>query len=633
MSTCEINNASRLTAGQPHNGLDGGGQPNTLVFTYDLLIKFHVERRGVDKKGNKRPEQSLKNERCAIEDWFAHHKLSPSDPVGEELGVRFNEWLSDYLTSLEGRSFAEQTISDRKTVVKKLRESFFELKRTSGLSEDFGKALRSLVEMSDWSAESLARKAGVPPRTLRSWVQGTSVPSHHSLKTIRKVERALHLSQGVLSSRLPSAHWLNNPARRCTTQWRSHLSKMRRLKYRLNVFPPQLQEEWDELVRCYTDPEWANACGLETNSEWRVRWNNNQCPTAEFKRSYLRAFFGYLSLPVAASDPRGAGLGFGPENLTLGLLTDSGLVLKFLHFMKGRSASDSFNHGTIEMLSLCKMLTRAGTGYLRQRPEFSAKLPRPVAEGGWSNWCEDNWRKLVKFQSEITQGKKGKNSKKGRKDRVRMTRDPFEPIIDIVRRRQHPITALFDLASSLESLTPLLEKGSKESLAVHYRSLFHIRLISSNPLRGENFSMMTFIPQNHASYERACELYCRSRDKKGQLNFSELFVETTGESNLYQGRDGSWWLRFNERDFKNERVEDIEGGARHRPYDVKIVPSVWPALTEYLFRHRPVLNEALRNTLRQVRAERGLPDLTGEEDLAIMRCPYVFRQGTSSSSR
>lgn len=70
------------------------------------------------------------------------------------------------------------------------------------------------------------------------------------------------------------------------------------------------------------------------------------------------------------------------------------------------------------------------------------------------------------------------------------------------------------------------------------------------------------------------------------------------------------------------------------PYDVPVLPSVWPSLVEYLFGgHRTVLNESLRDKLRQVRSARGLPPLSPEEELAILHCPYVFRPGTHEIKR
>jgi transcriptional regulator with XRE-family HTH domain len=625
MTAIAINDSSRPSGKQSHTRQPGGDKEIVTVITYAKLIEYHLKRRALNKDGNQRPEQALDNERSVITSWLTKHKLSPSDSVGEELGVSFNERLTKYCLDNEHSGLAKQTVSDRKTILTKLHESFLELRRTDGLPKDFCGALKELVKDAGTSLWQLARKAGISPRALKQWISGTYIPRPKSLTHIRKLEKGFKVSPGTLSSRLPGAHWSKQVRRRCTTTWREHQRLLLRLKYRLPALTGLPREEWGELVQFYTDPQWASERGLETNSEWRIRWNTNRCHTAEINLGFVRGFFGFLCLPETATDERVAGMGFDPQNLTLALLTDADLIRKFLNFMKGRSVSGSYNSATLRVLSLSTMLTRNETGYLRQRPEFGTKLPQPVAETDWPSWCERNRLKMLGFKEEITNGKKSKKNKNGQKDRVRMTRDPFEPVIDIITERQHPITALFDLADKLESLTPLMEKRSKHALAVHSRSIFHVRLIGSNPLRGENFSMMTYIPQDQGAFEKACKRY---REEKQTPDFSELYVETTKDSNLYQKPDGSWRLRFNERDFKNEKGEDLEPGVRNAPYDVPVVPSVWPALTEYIFRQRPVLNEYLVGALKKVRAKRGLPPLMPEEELAVMRCRYVFRPGT-----
>jgi len=624
MTTIEINNSSRPSGQQFHSQSHSPDQEVVTAIPYDKLSEYHLERRKFDKNGKQRPQQSLKNERSAIDHWIAHWKLSPSDPVGEEFAIRFDEYLLKYLSACERRGLTKQTVSDRKSILSKLHESFLELRRTDGLPQDFDGALKELVKKDGISLPQLAHKAGISYEKLSHWIKGKDIPHPKALMQIRKLEEVLKVSPGTLSSRLPDAYWSKQSNLRCTTTWRKHQSILLKLNYRLSILTGLLREEWVELVLFYTDPQWAIDRGFETNSEWRIRWNTNRCPTAELNLGMVRGFFGFLCLAETASDERVAGMGFDPQNLSLALLTDADLGRKYMDFMKGRSVSDSYNGLTVKFLSLCTTLTRNETGYLRQRPEFGARLPKPIAEGDWSSWCEHNRLKMLEFREEITKGKKGKN---GKKERVRMTRDPFEPVKDIIMERQHPITALFDLADRLESLTPLLERGSKYVLAIYSRAIFQVRLISSNPLRGENFSMMTYKPQDQGAFEKARELYACYRKEKKMPDFSKLYVKTTEDSNLYQKADGSWRLRFNERDFKNEKGEDLERGVRNAPYDVPVVPSVWLALTEYLFRHRPVLIESLVDALRQEFVKRGLPALTPVEELAVMRCPYVFRPG------
>jgi transcriptional regulator with XRE-family HTH domain len=639
MTAVEINESSRLTGELSHSQLPGADVFVGTVNTYRKLGNYHLELRAFDKEGKQRPAQSLKNEQTAIDDWIAFWKLSPSDPVGEELGIRFGECLPKYLSGCERRDLARQTISDRKTILTKLHESYLELRRTDGLPEDFGAALKELVNNDGTSLNQLAGKISISRTALRDWMDGTTIPNPKSLTRVRKLEKVLKVTPGTLSSRFPGVYWSNQPKRSCTTPWREHHRVLVRLRYRLPALTDLLNEEWIEIKLFFTDSQWAFVRGFKTNSMWRIRWNTNQCPTAEINLGSVRGFFGFLSLSQTASDERMRGMGFNPEDLTFALLSDVDLVLKFLIFMKVRSFSGSFNGATLRFLNLCTMLIRSETGYLRQHPEFGARLTPPVMESDWPSWCERNFLKMMEFQEKITKskkdknGRKDKNGKNGKQDRVRMTRDPFEPVKNIILERQHPITALFDLADRLESLTPLLERGSKYVLAVHSRAIFHVRLISSNPLRGENFSMMTYVPRAQSEFEKARELYCRYREEKRTLDFSKLYVETTEDSNLYQKPDGSWWLRFNERDFKNEREEDFEKGVRNAPYDVPVVRSVWPTLSEYIFSHRSILNESLIVALRRARAKRGLPMLTPEEELAVLHCRYVFRPGLHSMKR
>lgn len=599
-------------------------QPIAHIPTGVELDAFHLSRVKFDKKGNERPQQSLDNERSVIASWRLHLKLDPQAPVGEELGARFPESLAKYEKALRDEGLAPSTISDRRCILRKYRESFLEFQRTAGLPPDFHLALRCLMDQAGISVGTLSIKSGVNERTLHAWLSGKCIPVRNSLPLIRKLEKFFRVPEGTLSSRLPDVLWTPAPDSSQTTPWRAHQSVLTKLTYRLPSFPDRLEGEWQQVVRFFTDEQWVDDHGLKRNSEWRIRWNTGLCPTAEIKYVSLRSYFGYLHLPTANEDPRIVGLGFSLEELTLALITDADLVIKYLHFMKARSVSNSFNNQTLQFLIFCLMLLRKKTGYLRQLPEFGALLPEPVDPKDWAPWCDSNFKKLRKFRKKITgKKKKGRKSKKGK---VKMTRNPFEPVIDIIREREHPVTAIFDVAKKMESLTPLLERGSKVRLAVHHQEIFQVRLSGSNPLRVENFAMMRFVPKDYGAFKRACEIYRRRRETKQPIDYKELYVEAATDSNLYQKPDGSFQLRYNERDFKNDKGEDLEEGVLSMPYDVPVLRSVWPALAEYLFGgHHEVLNESIRDALVRVRAERGLSPLSAEEELAILRCPYVFR--------
>ena len=606
---------TRLTEHQADNPTPSASHRARTAITYSQLKEFHLERCGVDKDGKQRPKQSLKNECSAINSWLKYHDLTPAHPVAEELGLKFCQCLPQYLTALGQQELSERTVSDRKSIIIKLRESFIAFERINDLPKNFSSALKHLIDTASISVPELAHATSISKEVIITLTGGVRIPSCNSLAHIKRLERFFNLTPGTLSAKLPDAIWLKGPIRSCTTDWRKHQSGLLRLKYRLPNLTEQLQREWHEFMLSCTDSQWANEQGLRTNSNWHVRWNNGRCGTAEFYYNLLQSYFGFLNLPMN-EDKRISGLGLSLPDLSLALLTDADLIMKYLYFMKGRSFSQSFNTATFNFLQLCMMLTRKKTGYLWQLPQFGAKLPRPVAESEWQSWCEKNRKKLRKFRKRI---------KRSKQDRVGMTRNPFEAVIDIIKERQHPITALFDLASRLESLTPLLEKGSKTVLAAHRRSIFQVRLISSNPLRSENFSMMTYIPEDYGALEQACNLYQQYKDRQQECDTSRLYVAANSESNLYQRRDGSWRLRFKEEDFKNWKGVALEPGVRRASYDVEVVPSVWPALMEYLFRHRAVLNEGLLHVLRSIVSARALPALTPEQESAILRCPYVFR--------
>lgn len=585
------------------------------TITYDQAKEYHLNNYLADKEGNERSRQTLKNEESRINCWAAYHRRSGSDLVGEELGINFITSLLEYLSHLSDEGRSKQTISDHKSTITRFQICFSEQIRAGELPQDFPGALRFLINRIGLPATMIAPKAGVPLVTLKTWYNGTLLPRVGSLRHIKRLEKFFGLTPGTLSARLPEAVWKKNGYKPCTTVWRRHHREIVKLRYR-SPLPAKLQEDFEEMVRCYTDPKYALERKLNLTQTWRIRWNTNKCVSADIALGRLLGFYGFLTLSPSSEDETRSGLGFKREDLCLAMLSDANLVIKYLYFAKARTVTKSFNYTTLNFLIFCCTLLKVRTGYLRQCPEMGSRLTPPVAGADWNTWCRTNRRKLRVFRRIIRESKNGG---------LKMSRHPFEPVIDIIKQRQHPITALFDVAGSLESLVPLLEGKSALRLAVHCRNIFHIRFISSNPLRIENFSMMTYAPQEHSAYERACRLYLQYKESGRALDFTRLYLNTDPGSNLYQRQDGSWWLRFNERDFKREKGDDLESGLRRAPYDVRIVPSVWPSLAEYLFRQRPILNQLLRDNVRLVRAKRNLTPLSLEQELDIIRCAYVFR--------
>lgn len=588
------------------------------VETYDLLTEFHLDR--ISSEGGKpRSCQHLKNQRSNVSRWVEFNGLSPASPVGEELGVMFAPTLAEFLSHLEVVGNKKQTILDRKSTVHQLRESYVEFKRNHGLPKGFGEALCVLISLSGGEAAKVARRAGVVEDTLRDWARGSVTPCVRSLKTIRRLEDYFKVPRGTLSARLPDALWAAKSVERGTTEWRRHQAEMLKLRYKMKALPPHVQADWDEVLCFFTDEDWVAERSMRRGSAWRIRWNTGRCETGHMRHDMLLSYFGYLLLPETSGDRRMRGLGYTADELSLKLVGDAKLVKSYLRFVKARTVSQSHNSFAIVFLGFALQLLRPHTGYLWQSSRYA---PHPTTPKQWRAWCERNFKELEMFREAIKEGLEGN---------FRKTRDPYAGVREIIERRQHPISALFEVVRKQESLIPILERSSAIRLATHCRDIFFLRFIGSNPLRVENFSMMTFIPRNWEEFQRSCETYRDQQRTDGRVTRPEIIVETDSVSNLYQRADGSWWLRFDERDFKNERGEDLENGILNAPYDVMIVPSVWPALQDYLFRHRPVLNLRLKAELNAYREKNNVPLLTPVEEMEIERCRYVFRPSLHTS--
>lgn len=604
--------------------LAGAGRELVEPIIYKRLIEFNLGRRAVNKDGTKRSEQSLKNELSVIKSWMAFHGVTEFDLVGEELGISFSPRLADYLTDLKRGGKSRQTRSDRKSILGGLRESHMELMRACDLPEDFPGALRHLTTASGLSLQRIANKSGVLKATIYAWIDKINTPISSSLLKIQRLEAFFKLPSGTLSSRLPEAIWNKGRVLSATTPWRKHQADLVSLRYLLHEFPGPVRGEWGDMVSFHTDPLWSVSRGLKVNSEWRVRWNTNICVTAKIRLNMLKSYFGFLCLPATGDDPRMVGMGYDPRQLTVALLGDADHVLKYLNFMKSRAVNKSFNTSTLNFLRFSMAVLRKGTGFLRQHSALGARLPKPVAEGDWVSWCITNYRKISELKKII---------KRSKNDGLKMSREPFAAVSEIIRQRPHPISALFELATNMEGLKPLLEDGSEERLASHCRDIFLIRFLSSNPLRVQNIAMMTYIPASPYEFTRACETYRRMRAAKKLPDPNELYLDVDEASNLFQARDGSWWLRFDDRDFKNEKTGRQDSVCQRLDYEVKIVPSVWPSLVDYLFRHRAVLIRSYIAALQKERAGRGFTPLTAEEDLAISNSPYVFQTGRQGGQK
>lgn len=564
--------ASTPIPAQP--GAAEGAVPEIKV-TYRQLSAYHLA---------KLMPGSVRNSETALNGWLSHKGLTLESVIGAEFGDHFKGELDSHLRYLE-----EKPHRRKRGVVKGLKEgslrnraSFLNGWRRSWLSlvaeerekakgdkipGEIREALRHLVRRWGMKPHTFAVTAGVEPKLFRRWHKGELNPSPHPKTTeaLKKIEGYCGLEEGTLTSLVKARQVSAGPDDRPRTAFARRLMTASYERYKLRDFPPRLKAEWDELYALMT-PTLEPDGPLQRNNQWFVDPETGDCPTAGKTMNTLSGLFGYLTLPVEGRSflipekkrdkkkkkEKGGeepppkytvvkGEGFSQDSLTLALVTDVPLVKRYLEFVK-RRAGGVYNTETEQIINLCCMLLREGTGFVRQHADYGARLQRPVAVEEWDATCEDAHKRL---RSQLRSLKK--------KGQIVQSRDVDEPI-DFILNDPHPLRYLYKLADLMEADLPAPSAKGVER-AVAYRDMFLVRFLTANPLRISHFSEMTWLADN------------------------------TG--NLYQERDGSWWLRFPKDAFKNRTA--LKKDRFTKNYRAPLPRSLYGYVQAYLSTYRPLL--------------------------------------------
>lgn len=573
------------------------------ALTYDDAVKFHLERVRFDGAGNRRAPAVLRNHKSVANSFIKFvsgtRASAPSEggdvgsgPLGDDVTVNFVAALTAYLKGEEDRGKSKRTIADRKSILWSFHESTLDLVKNNGLPRGFAECLTYLISTSGKPACRIAALAGISERGLLSWKSGQYNPGLSSKPIVQRLEEIFGVQPGTLTGRVMNFEAVFTRGRLPTgaTTWRAHQKKLSKSPYILRDknLPPGLQSEIDDLVLFHTDEDWASERGLGRGAEWRIR-PNGKCPTADKVIDGVREFCGFLRLPPDADNEWGRGRGIPVKSHSLALLSDTELVIAYLKFKSSRTHSKTYNRETLAFISRCSSLLQKGTGFLRQQPVYGGRLPRPVPPHEWDDWCETNHERLLQFRRSI---RKSKNRP------VSVSRDPFAGVRSIIRDREHPLEALLEMTANMRRLGPQKAGGSRDGYAVFMRDLTFGEFVASYPMRVENFTGLTWVPNDPADL----------------FDPEKRYVKTREESHLYQKSDGGFWIRFSSKEVKNGQ-----------PIDVPVAKSVNGTLLDYLLKHRPVLNDAVKRAIRRRRGADGLPPLTPEEELSIDTCPFVFR--------
>jgi hypothetical protein len=496
---------------------------------------------------------------------FAEERSRPlGEPIGGLLRLGYPKALEGHTKFLKARKADKRLIANRRSALKTWCKLLASLDREysaeTGSKSPFAAAVSKLVECciapdgKRVPVKTIALQSGVPLATLRRWIggarpKGRNVPSH-----IKRLEHFFGVVPGALWTVLtgdvmPGGTSTAAPG----NEYRARLSQLSRDPYYLKPAQTtaELRNEWGEFVeyktQLFSRSIFADGADAGARKLWRLHppgsrcvgehnWidfrNGRFCPSARRCFEFVAAYLGWLS---RSPDVGGAGMDQYACQ-TLGFLTDVDLLTRYLEWRIDRSGGVIC--GSVDAtLKFAAMITHPKTGFLRRSRQFGPKVGVESADE-WSARCD-----RVYTWSRATQKKIA--------EKLRMSRDPFEPIKAIVALR-HPLSAVADAIQRMRA-SPVDTGGRSE--AIWHRDILLVALLASNPIRARNLKELTWRADN------------------------------TGD--LRQDSDGAWRIVI-----ARHRLKNSTGAARDADYSCKVQKPVWTYIERYLREYRSLLGGA-----------------------------------------
>jgi integrase len=492
--------------------------------------------------------QTAANRATALRNFLRINEVSEDDVVGTEMRSGFSEALEKFVQNLQASSASSRSISNTRAALSPWRHWVMEDDNMRALDAEKPSPFRCQLKLllAGHSVKHVSKQSEIPHAMLLGWVKG-KVPRQKNTPLICRLESFFGTERGFLTS---LAGHTQTPRYRTTTgeagtnEYRATLGARTKDEYwfRPEITSP-LRAQWENFTRYKTDevPLLERSPGgawrisplpltPDTPANWYVFIDSQEVASAKAAWAKVGGFLGWLGL----SAERG-GLDIPAHQLnTMAWFAVPSLFQRYLKWRKLR-AGDKYNSSAPESLGWVSSLMRVEVGYFPQNPWLRETLPVEYRVGDWASMCSSQ----MAFCRRMTLSLRGK---------IEVSRDPFLAIKHIVDLPE-PMEALVDMIHRLRADRPI---GNVEREAVWSRDMVTLKLLASNPLRLRQFSHMTWKPDN------------------------------TG--NLYQKVDGSWWILWKMRYFKNAL-----GAAGDADYDCPVQESVWQDIERYLFKHRQVL--------------------------------------------
>jgi hypothetical protein len=524
------------------------------------------------QKRNGKSDGAIDNAKSAYNGFLKSRGLRDDSPIGGMFddSERFETYLSEYDGHMRRNGKSSSTRASYLTHVRDYKNIHNSLV-VKELPDSFPETLVTLIRRAGFTIYGfwLSKvKSLVGKTTLRVWCTGKLTPSVKSIGTIAEIEKILQVKEGTLLNRLPKR--LRGTSKRPTGMTSFGKKMQEAYKNRYGKWNDHVEEQFKKLTALM-----ASTVKSEKYDRGAV-WTSSDgadVPHADVVQSLLRSFFGFCCLPKADPDPYrieqvdederavayNSGMGMKQEQTSLALLAVKGLAVTYLEFQRVR-AGGVYTTGAVTYIAMVTSLLRPGKGFLYQHPEYAEDLTGIIEDDGltWHERCTSTRARLLDFLKSIEET-----------DSIEYGRDPMEPIQPILDH-DRPLTIIFLMLAAIKKDMPP-PNAHLIKRAQHFRNYLLLLMLTAVPLRIRMYSIMRI------------------------------------GKHLVKEANGSWWLKFSPKDFKNRNAKRRKRGShrnssrkrnRGGAYKVQLPPEVWPDIEEYIGKHRPhLIGASLNNYL------------------------------------
>jgi len=505
----------------------------TKSMSYNELETLHLEYL-FSKKTSK---QEIKNIHSVHRSWRKALELNPNSPVGNELNKNFSQNLTEYRYKQIELYIQKSTYSSRISKIRKF-QCFYMNTQKNELPARFNERLKQAIEKQGWGIHQFFKTClenKICYNTFHNWINANTIPNQANYFIIKEIETTLNLIPKTLTSVLPKCPLQKDRSLSNKITYDKSPKNNKCQKYA--VWTEAIAKEFQDLAEYKSSTILPENLKRSNTGVWTFN-EKQELPTASYARRYLSRFFGYCHLSKNNSDSLLRGLSINEDDLTIALLTDKHVVERYITAFRKARSNQKFNDGHLSLIGFITCLLRKDTGYLYQKSEFAKKLNLNLSVREWQKRCLDTCNRLLEIKQAIKQAKKNGNSEYG------VGRDPVVLIKQILKFK-NPVSVTMQMTTNmLADIEKLYSKPVTQ--AILYRNVLIVTLLQANPLRARMLTIM-------------------------EIN-----------KNLIKKPDGSWWIYFDRRNFKNRRFLTQD-------YFVKVAPSLWKMIETYLNDYRPIL--------------------------------------------